>query len=171
MNGSSSPDPALAQYVERYSPLLERWVQLRMPKSLLETIDVNELVRAALAESVLDCTEAGATPTEATFLARARQNVRDRLARAIRPPTSIEAPPTAGGREPDWEPDVGSSLLDRYDAALAHLGRADRDAIILRIELGLPWADLTTLLNKPSAPAARIAVSRALVRLAREMAV
>lgn len=46
----------------------------------------------------------------------------------------------------------------------------DREAIIMRIELGLSHAEVAQALGKPSAAAAHMAVSRALVRLAEEMA-
>ena len=40
-----------------------------------------------------------------------------------------------------------------------------------RVELGLDYAEISGLLELPSVPAARVAVSRALVRLAMEMGV
>ena len=46
----------------------------------------------------------------------------------------------------------------------------DREAIIMRIELGLSHAEIMEALGKPSVAAAHMAVSRALVRLAQEMA-
>jgi len=39
------------------------------------------------------------------------------------------------------------------------------------VELGLDYAEIAGLLDKPSIPAARVAVSRALLRLATEMGV
>ena len=45
----------------------------------------------------------------------------------------------------------------------------EREAIIGRVELGNTYEDLATNLGKPSANAARMAVARALVRLAEEM--
>ena len=44
-----------------------------------------------------------------------------------------------------------------------------REAVIARVEMGLGYAEIARHLDKPSADAARMAVSRALVRLAREM--
>ena len=46
----------------------------------------------------------------------------------------------------------------------------EREAIVARIELGLSHAEVAQALGKPSAAAAHMAVSRALVRLAEEMA-
>lgn len=57
----------------------------------------------------------------------------------------------------------------RYRAALARLRPIDRRAIVASIELGYSYEQLALVLNKPSAPAARLAVRRALIRLGREM--
>ena len=64
----------------------------------------------------------------------------------------------------------GSETLERYESALLRLRPTDREAIMLRIELNYPYADIATALGKPSIAAAQMAVSRALVRLAEEMA-
>jgi DNA-directed RNA polymerase specialized sigma24 family protein len=45
----------------------------------------------------------------------------------------------------------------------------DREAILLRVEMGCAYSEVAELLGKPSIPAAHIAVSRALARLAKEM--
>jgi len=64
---------------------------------------------------------------------------------------------------------IGRDAVDRYEAALARLSPTDREAIHLRIELRHDFADIARALGKPSQVAARVAVSRALARLAREM--
>jgi len=60
-------------------------------------------------------------------------------------------------------------LYGTYEEALARLRADDRELIILRVELGLPYREIAEILDKPSEDAAQMAVSRALVRLAREM--
>jgi len=64
---------------------------------------------------------------------------------------------------------MGRETLERYEKALAKLSADDREAIIAKIELGCGYADLARILGKPSADAARMAVGRALVRLAEGM--
>ncbi len=59
--------------------------------------------------------------------------------------------------------------MDRYDAALERLKPEEREAVISRVEFDLSYAELAEVLGKPSANAARMAVVRALVRLAEEM--
>jgi RNA polymerase sigma-70 factor (ECF subfamily) len=65
---------------------------------------------------------------------------------------------------------IGQEALERYEAALTRLRPDDREAIVARIELGLSYPEIMTALGKPSIPATHMAVSRALVRLAEEMA-
>jgi RNA polymerase sigma-70 factor (ECF subfamily) len=52
---------------------------------------------------------------------------------------------------------------------LARLPDETRAAVVARVELGLSYAEIAGILDKPSANAARMAVARALVQLAREM--
>jgi RNA polymerase sigma-70 factor (ECF subfamily) len=78
----------------------------------------------------------------------------------------------------DDAPDQGASPLDqvigqenteRYEAAMQRLREADREAIIARVELRYSYQELAVALGKPSADAARVAVVRAVCRLAREI--
>lgn len=59
--------------------------------------------------------------------------------------------------------------IERYEAALQRLRPEEREAIILKVELGHTYADVARLLDKPTADAAHKATKRALVRLAEEM--
>ena len=64
---------------------------------------------------------------------------------------------------------IGHEALGRYELALQRLSPRDREAVVARIELGMEYAELALVLGKPSPDAARVAVARALVRLAQEM--
>ena len=64
---------------------------------------------------------------------------------------------------------VGRENLERYDAALARLRAEDREAVVMRIELGCSHAEIARALGKPSADAARMLVSRALARMAEDI--
>ena len=65
---------------------------------------------------------------------------------------------------------MGSEVFARYEAAMERLRPEEREAIIARIEMGLSHAEVAEALGKPTVAAAHMAVSRALVRLAEEMA-
>jgi DNA-directed RNA polymerase specialized sigma24 family protein len=64
---------------------------------------------------------------------------------------------------------IRAENIDRYERALQRLAAADREAVIGRIELQYSYEELAVALNKPSAAAARMAVTRAMKRLAGEM--
>ena len=65
---------------------------------------------------------------------------------------------------------IGSETLARYEAALERLRPEDQDLIVARIEMGLPHAEIAAMFDKPSVAAVHMALSRALVKLAEEMA-
>jgi RNA polymerase sigma factor (sigma-70 family) len=67
---------------------------------------------------------------------------------------------------------IGKDLYERYEAALERLHRLrpkDRQLIILRIEFNHSYQEIAEMMGMRSADAARMAVSRALVPLAREL--
>ena len=64
---------------------------------------------------------------------------------------------------------VGREAVERYEQALGRLKPSDREVIIARVELGQNNDEIAQAFGKPSANAARMAVERALFRLAREM--
>ena len=64
---------------------------------------------------------------------------------------------------------VGRELAERYEAAFNRLRPEDQQAIVARCEMGIGYKEVAAALKKPSPDAARMAVSRALLNLAREM--
>lgn len=111
---------------------------------------------------------------EGAFQAYLRQavmnRIRDELRRkAARPATStFDELEHAHGGTP-FEDAVALETFERYETALGRLTQEEREAIIGRVELGNSYEALALSLGKPSADAARMTVTRALVRLAEEM--
>ena len=64
---------------------------------------------------------------------------------------------------------IGEQAAAQYETALNRLKPEERELIIARVELGLTYPEMVTMLGKPSPDAARMAVARALVRLTEEM--
>ena len=64
---------------------------------------------------------------------------------------------------------IGLETFERYEGALARLSADEQEAIIGRVELGNTYDELAANLGKASPDAARMAVARALIRLAEEM--
>jgi RNA polymerase sigma-70 factor (ECF subfamily) len=72
-------------------------------------------------------------------------------------------------RHTPLEDAIGAETAERYEQALAALRETEREAIVGRIALGLGYDELAAMLGRSSPDAARMVVSRALLRLAEEM--
>jgi RNA polymerase sigma factor (sigma-70 family) len=112
--------------------------------------------------------------TEGTLQAYLRRAVNNRIIdlyrRAARRPTRQEMPEDAASPAASpLEAAIGAEAVESYERALATLSDADQEAIVLRVEMGLDFDEIATQLGKPSADAARMAVTRAIARLAAEM--
>jgi DNA-directed RNA polymerase specialized sigma24 family protein len=64
---------------------------------------------------------------------------------------------------------VSDEDRDRYRAALERLGASDRDLIVARLELGYTYEQIALATGRESLDSARVAIQRALLRLAVEM--
>jgi len=64
---------------------------------------------------------------------------------------------------------IGREAMEAYEAALATLPDEQREAVVMRIEFGYTYPEIAEALGKPSANAARMAVSRALLQVAEVM--
>jgi len=67
------------------------------------------------------------------------------------------------------EETIGLESVERYEKAFMCLNEKDRAVLFLKIELGMNYDEIASALDKPSHDAARMAVRRALYRLAKEM--
>jgi RNA polymerase sigma-70 factor (ECF subfamily) len=164
---------ALNDLCARYLPRLERWARGRLPGWARSAVDTQDLVQLTIAQ-VAQHVASFEPRHEGAFQAYVRRallnQIRDEIRRAQR---NAPGDPLASDR-PSSDPSpleraVGQELLERYDAALERLKDSDREAIVARVEMGLNWSEVADALGKNSAEAAQMTVSRALVRLAREM--
>jgi RNA polymerase sigma-70 factor (ECF subfamily) len=64
---------------------------------------------------------------------------------------------------------IGADVLARYERGLAALEEEDRELLHLRIELAFEYAEIAVMTGRPSRDAVRMAVHRALARLAEAM--
>jgi RNA polymerase sigma-70 factor (ECF subfamily) len=106
------------------------------------------------------------------YLRRAVMNkIRDELRHAARRPVSEPLPDSVPATTASpLEEVIGLEAIERYEAALATLSEDDQAAIVLNVELGASHEEAAGALGRPSADAARMAVQRALARLATRMA-
>jgi RNA polymerase sigma factor (sigma-70 family) len=165
---------AIEALVARYRPRLERWASGRLPRWARDIAETQDLVQEAIIRTFrrIERFESRGDGALQAYLRQAVLNqIREELRRAKRRPhrADLDSRAEAHDRSP-LEEAVGSEALERYEQALGALRPEDREAIVARIELGFTYREIATLLNKPSANAARMAVERAVVRLAAIMA-
>jgi RNA polymerase sigma factor (sigma-70 family) len=164
---------ALDQLLARYLPRLRRWASGRLPDSARSMLDTGDLVQEAVIAALrhLDTLEIRTEGALQFYLRRAVNNrIIDLYRRAGRRPRREALPDDVAAPDPSpLEALIGVEAMERYERALERLREEDRHAIVLRIELGNDYEATAAALNKPSADAARMAVARALARLADEM--
>ncbi len=168
---------ALDRLFARYLPRLRRWAHRRVPTWARDAADTADLVQETVFHTLrrLDRFEPQRDGALLGYLRRALLNrVRDQFRRASRRP---QVDPLVDGLDERVAHDeespldlvIGHDDRRRYEAALKRLRPIDRRAIIASIELGYNYEQLALVLDKPSGPAARLAVRRALLRLGEEM--
>ena len=169
----SGDEQALNRLFERHIPLLKRWASGRLPRWARQVADTSDLVQETVVATLrnLPSFEVRGDGALQAYLRQGLINrVRNEMRRAlIRPPASeIDSQLAHDGTSP-LEAAIGSQTLERYEAALDRLTDDEREAVVTRVEFGLSYAEVAEVLGKPSADAARMAVVRALVKLAKEM--
>jgi RNA polymerase sigma-70 factor (ECF subfamily) len=168
--GDREPIDTLAA---RYLPRMSRWARGQLPvwaRSLAHTQDiVQETVFRTFQR--IDRFEVRGEGALQAYLRQALMNrIREEILRVGRRPVSdvLESQAEDDGPSP-LDVAVGREAVERYEAALGRLRAGDREAIIAKVEMGSTNEELADMLGKPTANAARVAVERALIRLATEM--
>ncbi len=156
--------------LQRYLPALRGWARGRLPASARGMVETDDLVQVTLLRA-LKRMEGFEPRHEGAFFAYLRKillNVlRDEIRRSQRKPGGEPV----DERIPDPAPSLleeiaGKQVMDAYEDALAVLPERQQEAVILRVEMGMSYPEIAEAVGIPSANAARMAVSRALVRLA-----
>ena len=164
---------AMDDLFARYLPGLLKWTRGRLPRWARDLADTPDIVQDALLETFrkLDSFDHRGEGALRAYLRQSVMNrIRDELRRAKRHPERVELDPLLNdaGLSP-LESAVGAQTVERYEAALQRLSQDDRELVIARVEMGLTYPELAAATGKPSAGAARMAVSRALLRLAEDL--
>ncbi len=154
----------------RYLPAMKRWAHGRLPDRARDLLDTDDLVQITLIRA-LDKLESFEPRRDGAFLAYLRQilmnRIRDEARRVRREPGREELPDEllAPGPSP-LERTLGKERLEGYESALGSLPEKQQEAIIMRVELGFSYKEIAKAVGSPSSNAARMAVARALARLA-----
>lgn len=158
---------------ERLFPPLLRFARGRLPGWARGMIDTTDLVQETLI-SAYGVIEKNQTISDGAVHAYLRSTLRNRLIDELR---KVERRPRLDEMEQTQRGDgatpleevIGIEALERYEHALEQIAEHDRDAVLARVELGLSYEEIARMLGRPSADAARMSVSRAMLRLARAM--
>lgn len=164
---------ALEQILARYVPRLRRWASGRLPVRARSLMDTGDLVQETLLRVLtgLDRIEVRGPGGFQAYVRQAVLNrIRDEVRWTNRRPGPDGVPESLDDPAPSpLENAIGSDLLDRYERALATLKEPERELLHLRIELDFDYEEIAAMTGKSSRDAVRMAVQRALARLAEAM--
>lgn len=164
---------ALEQLMSRYLPRLRRWASGRLPmyaRSLLDTADLVQDTLLRVIEGLDRIEVRGPGGFQAYVRTAVLNRIRDEVRWAGRRPGPDGVPETLPDRQPTpLENAIGADLLERYEAGMARLDERNRQLLHLRIELDFDYDEIAAMTGRESRNTARMAVQRALSRLADEM--
>ena len=160
-----------ALFARHWAPLF-RWAHGRLPRWARSRFDTADLVQETMLNTFrrLDAFEVRRRSALRAYLQQGIQNrIRDELRRVSRAP-STELPEDLVDRGPTpLDTAITTETETRYKQALARLRPRERELIVGRFELEYSFEQLALATGRRSAAAARVALSRAVARLAIEM--
>jgi RNA polymerase sigma-70 factor, ECF subfamily len=164
---------ALERLLGRYLPRLQRWASGKLPSSARTMLETGDLVQDAIIRA-LPHLKALDVRHEGALVAYLRQAVNNRIidlyrSRARRPSREEMPEDLVADDTSPLEAALGIEAVERYEQALAGLSDDDRQAIVMRVELGHDYEAIASAMHKPSVAAARMACTRAVARLAQAM--
>lgn len=164
---------ALDLLIARYLPRLSRWAAGRLPVWARDLADTRDLVQDTVIQAF---THLGGFEIrgEGALHAYLRQillnRIRMEIRRASRRHETICLLDGLPGRDfSPLEQAIGHEAAQAYEAALGRLRQHERELVIARVEMGYTNDEIAAAFGKRSSNAARMALQRALLRLAREM--
>ena len=170
LRAKSGDAGALDALIARYLPRLERWARGRLPRNARSMLDTSDLVHETLLRVIqgLDRIEVRGPGGFQAYVRSALLNrIRDEVRWAGRRPGPDGVPETLADSAPSpIEHAIGAELLGQYERALAALDPEERELLHLRIELAFDYQEIATMTGRPSRDAVRMAIQRALRRLA-----
>ena len=166
---------AREQLCSIYLPILNRWAHGRLPEYARGTAETDDMVQLSLIKA-LDKLDTFTPIREGSFLAYLRKillnNIRIEIRKTTRKGghvTSLESVELIDQQSSVVEQAVGTEIIEKYENALTQLNEQSREAVMLRVEFGFSYPEVAAAIDCNSANAARMIVSRALLKLAELM--
>jgi RNA polymerase sigma factor (sigma-70 family) len=164
---------AISSLFARLIPGLRRWARGRLPVFARELCDTQDIVQDTVLSALrrLDSFEVRHPGALLAYLRQATlHRITDEVRRAQRRPVAQELVDQIDEDAiSPFDRLLGRVEVTRYESALERLRPDDKAAILCRVEHQSSYEEMAIALGKPSANAARVAVRRALMRLAEEM--
>jgi len=164
---------ARERLVSRYLGPLERWAHGRLPSSARDLAETSDLVQVTLLKA-LNQVGTFEPRHEGAFLAYLRRilwnEIRGEIRRVGRRPKRqpLSDDLVDGARSP-LDQAIGREAVLAYEKALSELDEEEREGIILRFEFGFTHREVAVALGRSSPDAARMLVTRAVMRLSEKM--
>jgi len=161
---------AVEALLQRCLPSLRRWAHGRLPAAARGALDTGDLVQEAAMHALrrLDTFQPRHVGAMQAYLRQSVINrIRDEIRKIGRHPAAVELPPDhpADATSP-LETAIQVESYERYREALARLKPREREMVVARVEVQWSLAEIAQRFGMPTPDAARMAVSRALKRLA-----
>jgi RNA polymerase sigma-70 factor (ECF subfamily) len=163
---------AAINLLERATPSVREWARGRLPQSVRNDADTEDVVQDAVLRTIRRITSFQHR-TVGGMQAYLRASVINRIRDLMRASGRRGVVETLGDdvRSPTpsaLEVAITRETFDRFLVALQHLRPADRQLIVWRLELGYSVDEIAAKLGKSKA-ATGMSVTRAMVRLAEEL--
>ena len=157
--------------LRRYVPVLRRLARGKVPIRARPLVDTDDLVQRTLF-AVFKHMDTFEHRHEGAFLAYLRTVLKNKILDIARQSNPEQA--EVDGTIPDLGPSpiemaIGRERLQAYEAALDSLTEPQRQAVMMRLEMGYTYEEIAGAIDCPSANAARMLITRALARMAVQM--
>jgi RNA polymerase sigma-70 factor, ECF subfamily len=164
---------AMDRLFVRYLGPLCTWAHGRLPRWARTMSDTQDLVQDGIVRVLnhLPTFQPDRPGAFHWYLRTAVLNrIRDELRKVNRRPHSVELDENLASAVPSpYDLTAMDEDHAMFERALNGLRDDDRELVIARLEWGLEYAEIAQALGKPSPDAARVAVRRAVVKLAEDM--
>lgn len=164
---------AIDAILQRCLPSLKRWAHGRLPAAARGHLDTGDLVQDAAMNAIarLDTFEPRHVGAMQAYLRQSVINrIRDEMRRFVRRPVNVELPVDLSSDAPSPEEQaIHEQTYARYRAAMNGLKPRERELVIARVEAQWTTPEIAEHFGFTTPDSARMAVNRAMQRLAVEM--
>jgi RNA polymerase sigma factor (sigma-70 family) len=167
---SSGSEPALRTICDRFGPQLAAWGRGRLPPHARDLLATEDIAQEVIARSLqrlggFKSQERGSflAYLKTAFMNRMRNEIRNAARRPKREEVQENIPDPAPSPIEQY---LSREAEERYNAALKLLSADEQEMVIGRLELQMTYQELAIHTGKASPDAARMAVNRAIRKLA-----